>query len=230
MKHAFFALLFAAVAGVSQAVTYTWTSATGDAFTGFKDTSGNTVTFSGDFSITLSFTASGISTSAPATFIQLLTANGANNAGELRVNNVTGSNLIHLGTYKSSGSAAWNKSQGDFSVARLTNENGKGSGTNTIVINFTGWNAETQTYNRPTYSITFANGDTSNNRDFSASGTGDTTPGFGMDDITWTSVATGAGITLTGMTLEATPVDIPEPTVLALLALGVAGLALRRRA
>ena len=219
MKRVLLTLAFAAMAGIASAVSYTWNASDGT-FAGFKDTKGDVVTFSGNFSLTVSFTASFASDAIPTTFLQLMTANGADRPGELRWNsNNLGANKTNMGTYNAANNAYWKASGGDFSATRLTS----GTGKNEITFTFSGWNAENRTYtNAIGYTITFANGDSSTNR-FDGGAVG-----FGLESLTWTQMSTDEGITVTGMTLEATPV--PEPTVLALLAMGVAGLALRRRA
>ncbi|MGN0887121.1 MAG: PEP-CTERM sorting domain-containing protein [Candidatus Spyradenecus sp.] len=222
MKKALLTLAFAAMAGIASAVSYTWNSSDGT-FAGFKDTNGNVVTFSGDFSLTVKFTATFTSTSIPANIFKLMTANGADQPGELRWNsNSLGANKTNLGMYNAANNAYWKNSGGDFSTTRLTG----GTGENEITFTFSGWNADAKTYaNAIGYTITFANGDVSTNT-FDGGAVG-----FGLDAITWTQMSSGEGIAVTGMTLNATPVtSVPEPTVLALLAMGVAGLALRRRA
>lgn len=218
MKRVLLTLAFAAMAGIASAVTYTWSASDGT-FAGFKDTKGDVVTFSGNFSLTVKFTASFTSTTIPVNFFKLMTANGADRPGELRWNsNNLDSNKTDLGMYSATNSAYWKASGGDFSTTRLTS----GTGEDEITFTFSGWNADAKTYaNAIGYTVTFANGNTSTNT-FDGGAVG-----FGLESLTWTQMSTGEGITVTGMTLEATPV--PEPTVLALLAMGVAGLALRRR-
>lgn len=217
MKKTLLAALAVLCVSALQAVTLTWNN-TGTAFDGFTYSGDTKAVWSGNFSITVNFTA----TSTPVTVFQLLTANGANKAGELRFNsNNWSGNVANFGTYNGNASATWVNSNGDFSNDRVVSADGSKS--NTIKLTFDGYNAETKKYSSLKYDIIFANGDqqswTMNNGNL----------GFGMDEISWTSLATGDGVTINSMTLEATNV-VPEPTALALLALGVAGLALRRRA
>lgn len=215
MLFAFAALCVSA----AQAVTYTWNSSDG-AFAGFKNTNGDTVTWAGEFAITVNFTA----TSTPATVFQLLTANGANNAGELRFNsNNWSGNTADFATYNRNNNAAWMKTNGDFSTARV--ESADGSKSNTIKLTFNDYNDDNNTYASVTYDIIFANGDQQTYTMYKQNWSENI--GFGMEELAWTSIATGEGVTINSMTLEATPV--PEPTALALLALGVAGLALKRK-
>lgn len=216
MKNFLLLSLAALCVSAAQAVTYTWNSSEGT-FAGFKDSDGEVVTWSGDFSITLDFTA----VSTPATVFQLLTANGADKAGELRFNSTNWSgNTADIGTYYANAQAAWTETNGDFSNDRVVSADG--SKGNIMKLTFSGYNETTQKYASLSYDITFANNNTvtwtTNNPNIS----------FGMNELAWTSVRTGDGVTMNSMTLEASPV--PEPTVLALLALGVAGLALKRKA
>ena len=221
----FLLLAFAAcLTFAAQAVTMSWDSSEGS-FNGFKDANGNAVSWSGTFSITLNFTA----TSTPETVFQLLTANGANKAGELRFYSTQWSgNTADFGTYNRDGNAAWMETNGDFSSARV--ESSDGTKSNTLKLTFNGYNAENKTYESVTYDIIFANGDnqtyTMHKNQWSDG------IGFGLDELSWTSVVTGEGVTMNSMTLEADKVttSVPEPTALALLALGVAGLAVRRKA
>ena len=211
-KGILFALAALCVSAV-QAVTINWNSTDGT-FTGFKDSNNNVVTWTGDFSITVSFSA----TSTPATIFQLLTANGADQAGEFRFNSGSWTeNKADVGLYNGN-EASWLKTGGDFSSARVNAD-----GTNTITFKFNNYNADNKTYD-VSYEIKFANGDPATNTCGRA--------GFNLSEICWTEVKTGEGVTLTSMTLNADNVttSVPEPTALALLALGVAGLALRRKA
>ena len=221
MKKFMLLALAALCVSAAQAVTCTWNSSEG-AFAGFKKTNGDTVTWAGEFSITVNFTA----TSTPETIFQLLTANGAGKAGEFRFNsnNNWSGNTANFATYKGDDSAVWMATNGDFSNARVVSTDGSKS--NTIKLTFNGYNDDNNTYASVSYDIIFANGD---QQTYTITNTLHSTGAitFGMEELAWTSIATGEGVTINSMTLDATPV--PEPTALALLALGVAGLALKRK-
>jgi hypothetical protein len=216
MKKALLIAFAAFCAFTAQAVSMSWNSSEG-AFAGFKDANGNAVSWSGDFSITVNFTA----TATPATVFQLLTENGANKAGELRFNSTNWSgNKADFGTYNGNNSAVWLKSNGDFSTARVISSDGSKSNTMKLIFEY---NETTNAYTALKYEITFANGD----KQSWTMGA----PNFGMAEISWTSLVTGANVTMNSMTLESDNIktSVPEPTALALLALGVAGLALKRK-
>ena len=220
MKKGFLFALAALCVSAVQAVTFTWDSSQGT-FNGFKDTKGNVVSWSGTFSITVNFTA----TSTPGTVFQLLTANGANKAGELRFDSSNWSgNTADFGTYNGDNKATWMETNGDFSSTRV--ESSDGSKSNTLKLTFNDYNAENKTYGSVSYDIIFAGGGHEQYTMYKKNQWSDDI-GFALDELSWTSIATGEGVTINSMTLEATPV--PEPTALALLALGVAGLALRRK-
>lgn len=217
-------VLFAAalLAGAASAVTLSWTPKEGATeFTGFKDTSPQgqeyLVGFRGDFSVTVKFTYTG--TGTPSTYFKFLTENGALGQGALAMTGA-GSTVATITSYSAEGSAVSSNTRGDFSDTRLKGSN-PGTSENTLTLTFGQYNAESGTYGASTYDIVFANGNHEGN-------TLGNRQNFGTDYIFWQDVDLGEGVVLTGITVEATDI-VPEPTALALLALGVAGLALRRR-
>ena len=199
MKKGILFALAALCVSAVQAVTINWTDKVGF----------GTITASGTVTMTIKFVAvadNPLTSSGGSKFsIGSLGFNG--NGGELEVNPQGHDKL-------------W--TQGDFSDGRLSGNN-KAENTFTFVFNI----AENGTWTATQYKIEFANGDAEGPKNF----TNGRHLVLTTDEISaWTTTGTGTmkmtSATLSGDNLTT---SVPEPTALALLALGVAGLTLRRK-
>ena len=226
--------LFAAalLAGAASAVTLSWTPKEGATeFTGFKDTSPQgqeyLVGFRGDFSVTVKFTYTG--SGLPSTYFKFLTENNALGQGSLAMTDTGSLNKATITSYGDNATSVANNTGGHFAADRLDGSRNPPANTtkpmvNTLTLIFSDYDASTGRYGSTGNEFVFANGDRGTNLfDWSPNNYN-----FGTDYIFWQGVELGEGVVLTGITVEANDV-VPEPTALALLALGVAGLALRRR-
>ena len=231
MKKGILFALAALCVSVVQAVTIDWTTDSskvegGSTFVsgGFKDSDGNNVTVSGSFKIVMDFSASA-RPDGHANFIQLLQTN-PDAKGELRFN-LNGNNTngaAEFGMYDGNGANWYKPTENNnlFTNDRVISDTQ--SNTLTLIFNY---DEATSKYTGGTYAIKFANG-------YEYNGVlgwpeldlphGDN--GFGEGGATWTTLKLASGVTMNSMSLTV----VPEPTALALLALGVAGLALRRKA
>lgn len=213
--------LFAAVllVGAASSVTMGWTSKEGaTSFDGFKDAGGELLGFKGEFTVTVKFTYTG--TGTPGTYFKFLTGSGTLGQGALTMTGRPDNAVATITSYSAEGRSNSGNTRGDFSETRLKGEN-PGTSENTLTLTFGQYDAETGNYGTATYDIVFANGNHETN-------TLGSSHNLGPDYVYWQGAELGEGVALTGVTVEANDV-VPEPTALALLALGVAGLALRRR-
>ncbi len=201
-KGILFALAALCVSAV-QAVTFDWTDGKG-----FTDTNGKQVQLTGAATFTIVFTMPNV-TGMAGDIISLKTASGeklgfANWSGH-SVNYVGGQTTITSG--------------GHYSNARFYNN---GTGVNTLTITFPEIASDGR--NQIAWSFDGANGDKNYNDNEKYTRT------WLTGDLLFTDIVLGDGVNISSIKMTTDSyTTVPEPTALALLALGVAGLALRRK-
>lgn len=228
MKKAFFALTAVLVAGLAGAVTWTSTGSTGTgAFVSSSTYSGYTP--SADVSLMITFSLSdlqtatangttaliGIAHAYDSSTTYISTGSGASFYATIAATNTEGVYTITFGGKTNTTGLNTSSSNGGLGT-NLGSITITASESNAVVLSVDHY---TNSSNQLCvgYAISW-NGET-----IATAAHTDVTSG--MDDYVYTSALSGASISyVNGVAL------VPEPTVLALLALGVAGMALRRKA
>ncbi|MGN0890583.1 MAG: PEP-CTERM sorting domain-containing protein [Candidatus Spyradenecus sp.] len=217
MKKMLLATLLATLAGLSQAMTVSWNSSSGT-FNGFSLSDGTAVVADGskgNFVLTMSIACS--TYLANTDYVKLATPDGQ--GGGLTLAFSTSTAKLTVGA--SDGTSQTLTSGGDFSSSRVQNM--------TLAFIFSNYNADAGTYTVQLGAPTAWDSNKAQVIDgYYATATANNVK-VGTDPISWTTLTLDTNAAVSSMTLSGEGV-VPEPTVLALLALGVAGVALRRRA
>lgn len=217
MKKLLLFALAALVVSVSQAMTVSWNSTSGT-FNGFSLSDGTAVVADGSkgsFVLTMAIACS--TYLANTDYVKLATPDGQ--GGGLTLAFAQSTAKLTVGA--SDGTSQILTSGGDFSSSRVANMS--------LTFIFSNYNAAAGTYTIQLGAPTAWDTGKSQVIDgYYATATANNVK-VGTDPISWTKLTLDTNAVVSSMTLSGEGV-VPEPTVLALLALGVAGVALRRRA